>query len=681
MPSGTTAQAEVSARAIAREPFRADIQGLRAIAVLFVVAYHAGVSGLGGGYVGVDVFFVISGFLITGHLLRSLDREGSIRFGMFYAKRARRILPAALSVAVLTTVASWIWMPPVLMKEVWQGAVATALYVPNMLFAVQGTNYLSETAPSAFQHYWSLGIEEQFYLFWPAILALGFWVLKRNQRALLGLVTALTLASFVLCVVGMGLSQSWTFFSLPTRAWELGVGGLAAFLVRSNMSWLKNPETGVLAWIGLVSLIVIGLEFDSSTPFPGPYAALPVLATALLIVGGGAPGKFSSGRLLGIMPLQFIGKISYSLYLVHWPLQVIPQAISGGNEPLPLALRLSLGLVSVPLAWLLYRWVETPAMGVRALTRRPPRRTLWVSLAASGLVVAVALGAGSVSNSAQLSSDQGARGRPIVVSPAGTPFVPSNLQPSLRLASEDNPGIYADGCHRGFDSTDASGCQVGSNTSAPLVFLFGDSHAASWYPAFEKLAKEGVIRLDSNTKSSCASVDLPRLRDGSVYWQCQEWRDAVVDRINSQRPDLVVLANFRETPLVGGNSNFTERWQAGVESTISAMKGISVAVLSDVPTQHGSPSVCLSANLNSTEVCDAERTSAVSVGVMSAEQAAARATGAYYANLLPYLCNETACPVIIGDKLVYRDAHHLTATFSRHMAEPLWAELQAARWQ
>ena len=190
-----------------RSGFRPDIQGLRAIAVMLVLLYHSGVSALSGGYVGVDVFFVISGFLITTHLLEALERGGRIRFGTFYAKRARRILPAALLVALLTLLAAWIWMSPLLMPEVLRGAAATALYVPNYFFAQQGTNYLAESTPSVFQHYWSLGIEEQFYLFWPLILAAGFWLCRRSEQRLMLGAAALSAASFLACVLLMDISQ------------------------------------------------------------------------------------------------------------------------------------------------------------------------------------------------------------------------------------------------------------------------------------------------------------------------------------------------------------------------------------------------------------------------------------------------------------------------------------------
>ena len=237
-------------------------------------------------------------------------------------------------------VAAWLWMPPLLMSEVAEGAVATALYLPNILFAIDGTNYLAETSPSVFQHYWSLGIEEQFYLFWPALLALGFWLCRRSERRLLWAAAALTLASFLLCVVGMGISQPWTFFSLPTRAWELGAGALTAFLLRTGAAWLRRPATGLLSWIGVAALAVTALLYDAATPFPGYTAALPVLATVLLIVGGllrlpaRQPG--AEPATLPVLRRDLVLALPRPLAL-----QVIPQVAVGGRSAAALALSCS----------------------------------------------------------------------------------------------------------------------------------------------------------------------------------------------------------------------------------------------------------------------------------------------------------------------------------------------------
>ena len=661
--------------------FRPDIQGLRAIAVGLVVLYHAGVAPLSGGFVGVDVFFVISGFLITTHLLEALETSGRISFGAFYAKRARRILPASLLVAALTVLAAWTWMPPLLMDEVFRGAVATALYVPNILFALDGTDYLAETSPSVFQHYWSLGIEEQFYLFWPAILALGFWLARRSERRLMVLAAVLTIASFLACMLWMDVSQPWTFFSLPTRAWELGAGALTAFLMRTGAAWLERREVGLLAWLGIAALLVTALVYTEQTPFPGAAAALPVLATVLLIIGGAAPGNWHAGPVLSLAPFQVLGTISYSLYLVHWPLQVIPQVAVGQDDPLPLWIRLLLGAVAVPLAWLLYHAVERPALRWRGLRERTPLVTGVVAACASLSLIATAGAVNLSVDEDDISTDVVAEEvDALETEPAGTDFVPQNLAPSLEEADDDNPAIYDDGCHRSQESTDSSGCQVGDDPQAPLVFLFGDSHAASWYPALAELAQEGKIRLDVNTKSSCPSAQLPLLLEGVDYTECDQWRDGVLERIQEEQPDLVLLANFgaAEPQLEDDEGDFSARWREGLEATITAIDGPEVGVLADVPHQDETPAVCLSENLESAQECAVPVDEAFDRGIAEAEQSAAESAGAEYFDLTPYLCNDRTCPVIIENLLVYRDGHHLTASFGTRLAEPLWEEISPA---
>ena len=662
-----------------RSKFRTDVQGLRAIAVLLVVLYHSGVETLSGGFIGVDAFFVISGFLITTHLLESLERHGRISFPAFYARRARRILPAALLVALLTTVAAWIWMPPLALEEVVRGAIATAFYVPNFLFAVQGTDYLAGTSPSVFQHYWSLGIEEQFYLFWPAILALGFVLCRRREGRLFVLAAVLTLASFLASVLLMDVSTPWTFFGLHTRAWELGVGALVGFLLRSRAAEsLQRPAVGLLAWAGLAALLVGALVYDDATPFPGSAAALPVLATAAMIIGGTAPGGLHATRLLGLAPFQFVGAISYSLYLVHWPLQIIPQAAVGEESPLPLAVKLGLGAVAFPLAWLLYRFVERPVISWQALRDRSALWTGAAALAASLALVATAGGVHRAASDAELGTDETVpEAGELRTEPEGTDFVPQNLEPSLEDAADDNPTIYDDDCHRTQASTDASGCRIGENPEAPLVFLFGDSHAASWYPALAELAEAGEIRLDTNTKSSCPSVEVSLLNDGVPYEECDEWRSGVVERIQDEEPALVLLANHgtEEWEMIDGEDPASQ-WQAGLESTIGEIDGASrVAVLADVPLQGSDPAECLSNNLENASDCDATVQEALSPEVIDTEKAAVESTDAEYLDLTPYFCNATTCPTIIGNELVYRDEQHLTATFSTRLSVPLEEEI------
>jgi peptidoglycan/LPS O-acetylase OafA/YrhL len=647
--------------------FRADIQGLRAIAVLLVVLYHSGVAVLSGGYVGVDVFFVISGFLITGHIWSELQAHGRLRFAKFYARRARRILPASFVVLFLTLVASLIWVPPLHLPAMLRGAVATALYVPNVFFANEDTDYLSETAPSVYQHYWSLGVEEQFYLLWPLLMALAFLWTRRSLRGVAAALTAIVLLSLVCSVVVTGISQPNAFFMLPTRAWELGVGGVLALLVAAAPRWLDAKLLPLVGWLGLGMILVSALAYTSQTSFPGWQAALPVVGTALVILAGTRGGRHGPARILSIPPAQFLGKISYSLYLVHWPLQVIPQEAAGIGNALPLWGTLALGVAAVPLAWLSWKYVEEPSRTWRFLVAAHPRRSLTAALGASLVVVVFAAGASLSVASMQLSDDREAPQARSITSPAGTAFVPANVQPTLRGVAGDNPEIYANGCHRNFESVDAAGCQIGENSDAPLIALFGDSHAANWYPPLAELASRGDIRLDVNTKSSCASAMMAK----PEYPACETWRDAVIERLAIEEPELVLLANYGRGELATDGQPAAS-WREALGATVDALQSSSdVVILLDTPRSVVTPSVCLSAHLHNTAHCDIPLATALDPDIRGVEETLD--TG--YVDFVDYLCNGSACPTVIGNALVYRDAHHLTATFARSLSDVMAEKL------
>ncbi|MFF1879595.1 acyltransferase family protein [Leifsonia sp. NPDC058230] len=669
-PAG--ASAGTGERTSTSRGFRPDIQGLRAIAVLLVLVYHAGVVFVPGGYIGVDVFFVVSGFLITGHLLSQLERRSKISFADFYARRVRRILPASMVVLGLTVVASLFWVAPLQRETVLQDALATALYVPNYWFAVEGTNYLATTTPSMFQHYWSLGIEEQFYLFWPAILAVGFLLARRSRRGLFVLMIVLVVASFAFSVWLLGQSQPWAFFSLPSRAWELGVGGLLAFLLTKGARWVRGPFVAILGWAGLAGLLVLAAVYNDTTVFPGVNALLPVLAAAALIAGCTARHAWSPARLLSLRPMLWLGMISYSLYLVHWPMLQLAQAALGLNEPLHPEVKLAIAFAAIPVAHFLYVTVENPARTADFWANARPRRSLLIGLVASVAVLALSACSLVLTSNTSLSTNKAAApssGAGLL--PKGTAYVPSNLKPTLQGAADDNPAIYANGCHRDFGSTDPSGCLVGTNQAAPVVALFGDSHAAQWYPALAAMADAGQIRLDVNTKSSCPSVTLSVLRDDAPYTECTTWRAGVIKRLTAQPPALVVLANYGRADLGADNTRFASAWSKGLQTTIRALSPSKVAVFSDTPDMGTPPSVCLSSHLKDAAACARPAVEAINKEVRTVEQAA---KGATYVDFVGYFC-DTTCPAVIGSTLVYRDSHHMTATFSAGLSKVVDAQV------
>ncbi|MFE5408659.1 acyltransferase family protein [Microbacterium sp. NPDC056569] len=650
--------------------FRADIQGLRAIAVGSVLLYHAGAPFLPGGYVGVDVFFVISGFLITSHLLGQLERHGRLRFGEFYARRARRILPASFVVLLLSVAAALIWYPPLLIRDLWAAAVATALYVPNYFFASANSDYLAESSnPSLFQHYWSLGVEEQFYLLWPALLAL-VWVLVRSRKPLLAVLIAVVAASFALCLRLTFAAQPWAFFSLPSRAWELGVGGLVAVLLQRRPRIVGERWAAPLGWAGMAAVAASVFLFSSETLFPGAAAALPVLGTAAVIAAGET--RRGPTRMLSARGMVFLGAISYSLYLVHWPALVLPETALPGDLPLWATLGIAIGCV--PVAWLLYRFVEDPVRRAPLLTRRRARVTLAGAVAGSLACLGIASAAYAVVDTRSLHVERPASRTVIVDAPRGTDYVPDNLAPGLRDARDSLPELYADGCMRGTAKTDAEGCLYG-NPEAPRIALFGDSHAAQWFPALEGFAMSAGYAVEVHTKSSCPAADIESLRRGAPFPQCPEWRDAVIDRLNASPPALVLVATFTDPELAPGVDDDAKTWAAAFGRTLDAIDA-PVAMMADTPDMREDPAPCLSMHLADAEACAQTRAAALEGPAREGESTAAAEHGVPLIDLNEYLCDADACPPIIGNTLVYRDSHHLTAEISADLAHVLGEALQ-----
>jgi peptidoglycan/LPS O-acetylase OafA/YrhL len=659
--------------------FRADIQGLRAIAVGLVLLYHAGVPGVPGGYVGVDVFFVISGFLISSHLLEAIERDGRISFAQFYARRARRILPASFVVAGLTAVAVVLFFPPLGVERVLRDALATVLYVPNLWFAAQNTDYLADHSPSPYQHYWSLGVEEQFYLLWPVALLLLALLVRRRRGLVVGGIAVFAALSLVACIVMTQAQQPLAFFLLPTRAWELLAGALVGAAVLGRAPRMKPWIAAVGGWAGVATIVAAATLFDDSTPFPGTAALLPVAGTAAVIYFGSGRPAGGPATALSVRPMQFIGLISYSLYLVHWPLLVIPRAAIGYGRPLELWVTVLLGIVvALPLAYLLYRFVEEPLRSPVVLTGRRPRVTLLGTAAVTGVFTLVlASGLGWVATR-ELSGGSAVADAPTFPAspPAATPFVPSNLTPSLEQAGDDVSSVYADGCHNDPATETVQDCVYGNPEGAFTVALFGDSHSAQWLPALEVLAtadREMAVR--TYTKSSCPAADVTVLDKNIPYRSCDRWRSSVMTTLAADPPDLVVFSSYSAYPLEGitDAEDRLRAWEDGVRRSVTSLTeaGSRVVVIADTPRFDAAPSLCISTHVEDVQDCAGRRSDVLDADQASAERRAAAAGGGAFADLTTFVCAVETCPVVVDNLLVYRDVNHLTATYVRHLAPAL----------
>ena len=688
-----------------RAPFRPDIEGLRAVAVLLVLAYHARIPGFPGGYIGVDVFYVVSGFLITGLIVRELRATGRVDLLTFYARRARRLLPAALVVIALTVIASAIVLPPLRVPDVAADGAAAALYVSNIRFAAQATDYLqAELDPSPLLHFWSLGVEEQFYLFWPALLLLvaGRGTNIRRIGLVVGIVALL---SFALGVVWTDSDAPLAFFLLPARAWELAVGAALAIGV-ARLSRIPISLTPVVVGAGLALIVIGAVIFDTDTPFPGTAALLPVIGTALVIAGGIPQPLNPMSRLVSVRPMRWIGGISYSLYLWHWPLLVLPAAAVGSELPLPA--RLGLVALTFVLADASRRWIEDPIRHGRVAKLRPSR-SLGIALVSSVAVATVSLGlgvtagppavAGSIGNASQsaivdlnlptsLPSTAAATNAPATPSaeptlaptPAGP--VPADLVPPLATVRQDLPPIYADECHAEWKETAPPDCVYGRK-DGKTVFLIGDSHAAHWFPTFQRLADEQDWRLVSLTKSACPVADLP-VYNGTLkreYTECDTWRTAVLDRISREKPAMVVVSDSRIGQLwVNGNAvPYTDRedlWATGLERSLDELRKVAghVVVIGDTPRPATDAPVCVSGHLDDALACATPLSEAITPAWTATERTVSTETGSTFIDPTAWLCPTVPCPAVIGNVLVYRDGHHMTTPFARALApylEPL----------
>ncbi len=705
---------------------------MRAVAILAVVLYHAHVGLFRGGFTGVDDFYVISGFLITGLLWRELKRDRRISFRGFYARRIQRLLPMSFLVLALTAVAAAHYLPPLQAKASLKDGVSAALYVSNYRFAALQTNYLTASAPpSVFQQYWSLSLEEQFYLVWPALLLVAAAVTRprskrtgrRGEPVAAGPAAALFvvgIASFVFGVWLTHTAQPWAFFSLPSRAWELAAGGMVAFLA-PRLAQLREGPAAALGWAGLAVTIASAVVLSGSVPYPGVAALAPVAGTAAVIASGCARPRRGPVLLLGRPVMGVMGRVSYSWYLWHWPVLILVPYMVGHS--LSLADNLGLAAGSFVLAVVSFCVVENPVR-LSAWLRAVPRRVLRLGagLTAGGVATCVlafvalpplvgvgrapiahlsvdapstttALSAGgttaptapptppSAYYATRLAAAT-AQAHAAVVRSLPVADVPANLTPSIADADGDEAPVYVDGCMDSYHTATVQPCQFGDTGATRSIVLFGDSHAGMWFPAVDAAANTLGYRLYAWTKATCPPLVLTVVSPvlGRTFTECDQWRQNVLDQIAKVHPALVILGVARHYTTIYGFTPYTAKWLRGFSEMIGDIEklGPKVMVIGPIPKPPFTVPGCLSVHLTSATACTVALSAGVKLSGMAAERSVVQAAGAVYVDTLPWLCTTTTCATIVDNLLVYRDDNHLTATFASYLAEPVTDEIALA---
>ena len=691
--------------------FRQDIQGLRALAVLLVILDHAKIGPFHGGFIGVDVFFVISGFLITGLLVSEAERNGRVSLIGFYARRARRILPAATLVIVVTVGVALYFLSAVEADGAIKDALWATFFAANFKLARDGTDYFqNDTPPSPLQHYWSLAVEEQFYVVWPLLVLLlclyAGWRARRStgQRSLGPRVRDLGVSPLVV-IIGISFAFSVSFsttdpvsayFSPFTRAWELGIGALAACLT-TRLILLKPSVQALLSWGGLAAVAISSVAFDAGTVFPGYAAALPVVGTAALLAGGLRPAGWGPQRLLSLPPARALGDWSYSLYLWHWPVLIVLaeawRPLSGWRAALVMA-------AVVPLSALSYYFVENPVRRAKVFRVRRLRGVLLYPavvvltlpmLAAANTVVKDELnGGGPPITTADFGQGSGAEpgfsADPVValvqasVRAAQNDYeIPANLKPSLLDLGTDIPDL---GKCQYFEINDNRPlCPRGDTEGDRTLVLIGDSHARQWVPALDALAQRYGYTAYFLIREGCPSSDVtPWMVHGGPSTDCEAFQEWAREQVQQLQPDVVLLgseANRRGFATEDGAQvddvpTMAQMYREGMEREIDFLAPNTgrVIVIGDPPAVAVHPGRCLSERGASLKTCLSKEDEVSLTFIDSLRQAAAN-KGIEFVETADWFCADGLCPSVVGDYIAHRDRTHISQSYAGFLTDEL----------
>jgi len=719
------------ARRAARGRKRADVQGLRALAVLLVIAAHAGIGVFSGGFIGVDVFFVISGYLITSLLLHEVERTGRVSIAGFYARRARRILPAAAVVTVTVLVWTTLTAAAERVATVNTDARWSAVFLANVHFAKVGTDYFADQTPSPFQHFWSLAVEEQFYLLWPLLILL--LAPRVSRRILAAIMAGLGLASLLWSMHVTAVNPTGAYFSSPARAYELAAGAVLATLIAGSAAGPRGVHrrapwpTAALGLAGLATIVVAALVLREGTAFPGWRALVPVLGTVALLYAG-RQRQVGANRLLGERPLRYIGDISYSLYLWHWPVLKLGMGRLPNWWPLQTP---TLVVISFVLAAASYRFVEQPFLGQRLRVVRGSRSlVLWPVTAA--VVVAATAGATAYTH-VQLHQQQTAASQwfqthdlSTITAPAPAPTTPSPagaaapvgpdgtptsavspaaaavqaLPPAVAAVNKQvaNALIVADAgapippgldvtdlpsrhwsktfdCYAGYGQTTAPTCAYGDTAASRVVAVVGDSHAGQLLAALDKLGRAEHFKIVPLIKLGCAAYDVHQSSRSMTYAECDSFRHWTLGRLTTLKPAAIAIGSRGELWMSSrSGASVADQWRVGVASTVRRFVKIApTTVFGDVPSRPDAQA-CLTQHHPTQKKCVAKQDTPETRSNPITRAEATRA-GAAFVDLEPMVCAAGRCPEIVGNLAVYTDNSHLSVDWSQHMLAGITQEL------
>ena len=662
--------------------YRPDVEGLRAVAVLLVVLYHAGVPGIAGGFVGVDVFFVISGFVITGLLLRERQATGRTSILSFYARRCRRILPAATVVILSVVVTTFLVLGVVSGATTAGDGRWAAVFLSNFHFESVGTDYLlSQRPPSPLQNFWSLSIEEQFYLVYPSL----FLVLMRRKgdvQSRVRLIVALSLvivASYGLSISQTAHNPSAAYFSPFTRAWELALGALIAVSV-PMLKQIPRRYASLLTWVGFGAILYAAFAFNSFTAYPGSLVIVPVVGSGLVIAGGVAAPRWGAESVLGLPTARWLGRLSYSLYLWHWPILLVV-AEHYGKSKLSLMDSSACIAVAVMLSIATYHIVEGPIRHSKLNSR--------MSVILGACLVAITLILLSLFIDAETTGASSPE--PVVPAPNAQVVhdlvakattikkVPRNIEPALTGQKADWGGNYlSPACAPALQASRAQVCSLGDRNSKKLMVVYGDSHVLMWFPAFETIAATDHWQLIVLAKTYCPADNLTIANPSALGsanspdLACDNWHRWAVGEINRLKPQVLVVSqeSIYQVPVANASTPkwvSAPEWENGLRSLYASLKDRNTRniILGNIPVLQRREPSCLASHRSNVQFCSSPKATSV-LWTNKIEMDEAKALGIQYIDTVPWFCSQT-CTAEVGNYNVYMDGIHMNATFARYL--------------
>ena len=670
------------------ERFRYDIQGLRALAVILVVLNHSQIIPLSGGYIGVDVFFVISGFIITGALLRELEINSRIAMADFYARRIKRLLPTALLVTIVLVVGTTIIMTPRGSVSVYSDATWANLFAANFrLVATQADYFAQGSLPSPFQHYWSLSVEEQFYVLWPLILICVSLKIKQvtTRRVVILLVSAIViLVSFITSVSMTITDPLMAYFSPLSRAWELTTG--AAIAVISTSVRVTNSKFSF--WLRLIGVLLIfsaAIFYTSETPFPGSLALLPVVGAASIIFAGNGPtSDFISKNLLSNRFMVWLGSISYGLYLWHWAtLTLWHWATNRPADPWQATLLVALAIL---LAWVTTKFLEEP-IRKNKLFGTSPWKSIGSGIALLAITVSVILyitprphDNSDLTPSPSVDSASSSRLYKEKYDKALTAAIslqklPENLKPDI-LVPDEGLTNWGRGCFQSKASKSdppSENCVFGDLQGSKTYWLIGDSHARSWVLAIDAIAKKNKAKLIFHSRNSCPLVfkAFYNSQIRSDYTECVKTNEWYIDQLTQNPADAIFVASYFSIL----DKNLPEYTTA-----LEKLQGLAkrVFIVGDVPRHDFQVPQCLARNFEQISNCSVSTKEGLFPRTIDAMQSKAKELGFDYVSTHQWVCKNDICPAVITNIMLYRDAHHLTMAASDYLTQQFY---MAVRWK